>query len=514
MSDSSPDEPSPTALIPGTDARTAAVLAFGSSAAVLVVEITALRLLAPYLGLTLETSTLVIGIALSAIALGSWAGGRIADRVAPRRLIGQTLGASGVIVAFTPAAVRGAAEWAPSTLLLVASLTILLPGALLSSITPMVTKLRLTNLTQTGTVVGSLSGVGSLGAIAGTVLTGFVLVSRLPVSTILVGLGAALVLSGIVIQWRIHRWNRVDVIGLTLATVIGGLAAYIAPGGCDAETQYHCVRVVADPDRASGRTLVLDSVRHSYVDIEDPTWLKFAYVKAFAAIVDSAFPGRSALEAYHLGGGGLTFPRYLSATRPGSRNLVSEIDAGVVRVDSAELGLSSESGMQVRVEDGRLGLRRLETDSWDLVVGDAFGGVSVPWHLTTLEAMTDIHRVLKPDGLYIANLIDYADIAFARAEVATLASVFNHVVLLGEPNDLGIDLTSEADGGNFVVLASDRPVGPQAIEKSLDLQDLPWATIAGAVLTDWIGDAETLNDDYAPVDQLLEPNRPPNSRRG
>ena len=78
----------------------AAALVFGASAAVLVVEITALRLLAPYLGLTLETSTLVIGIALAAIALGSWAGGRAADRVDPRRLIAPAMGVSGVVVAF------------------------------------------------------------------------------------------------------------------------------------------------------------------------------------------------------------------------------------------------------------------------------------------------------------------------------------------------------------------------------------------------------------------------------
>ncbi len=94
------DHPSSQPL-PGVGAGTAAILVFTSSAAVLVVEITALRLLAPYLGLTLETSTLVIGIALAAIALGSWAGGRLADRDDPRRWLGTSLGVSGVVVAFT-----------------------------------------------------------------------------------------------------------------------------------------------------------------------------------------------------------------------------------------------------------------------------------------------------------------------------------------------------------------------------------------------------------------------------
>ncbi|MDZ4233976.1 MAG: fused MFS/spermidine synthase, partial [Dietzia sp.] len=173
--------------------RTASALVFFSSAAVLVVEITALRLLAPYLGLTLETSTLVIGIALCAIAFGSWMGGRVADWRDPRPLIGPALAISGTVVAFTPALLRSVAEWAPPALMFVASASILVPGALLSAVTPMVTKLRLSRLAETGTVVGQLSGVGTVGAIAGTVLTGFVLISRLPVTAILVGLGVLLV---------------------------------------------------------------------------------------------------------------------------------------------------------------------------------------------------------------------------------------------------------------------------------------------------------------------------------
>ena len=173
--------------------RTAVVLVFGASAAVLVVELTALRLLAPYLGLTLETSTLVIGIALGAIAIGAWSGGRAADRIDPRRALAPLLGVSGVAVAITPAVVRTVAESAPELLSLVASLTILVPAALLSAVTPMVTKLLLTSLDETGTVVGRLSGIGTVGAIVGTVVTGFVLISRVPVSGILVGLGAALV---------------------------------------------------------------------------------------------------------------------------------------------------------------------------------------------------------------------------------------------------------------------------------------------------------------------------------
>ncbi|MFJ5738651.1 fused MFS/spermidine synthase [Streptomyces microflavus] len=490
----------------GLSQRSAAVLVFGSSAAVLVVEIVALRLLAPYLGLTLETSTLVIGIALTAIALGSWLGGRVADQVDPHRLIAPALGVSGVVVALTPLLLRTTAEWASPLLLLVAAGTLLVPGALLSAVTPFVTKLRLTSLAETGTVVGRLSGVGTFGAIVGTVLTGFVLVSRLPVSSILIGLGALLVLGALLTGWRARRWRRASAVAL--ATVVAGtLATAFAPGGCDAETRYHCARIVTDPDRATGRTLVLDGLRHSYVDVEDPTYLRFGYVRAIAAVVDTTFPAGEPLAAHHIGGGGLTFPRYLAAARPGTRSLVSEIDGGVVRIDREQLDLGASTGIDVRVEDGRLGLKRLEADSRDLVVGDAFGGVSVPWHLTTTEALRDVHRALKDDGLYAANLIDHGRLAFARAEVATLARVFEHVAVMGAPVDIGLDPAATPVGGNLVVLASDRPFDAPAIQKALDTRETGWTIATGDTVTAWTGDAPVLTDDHAPVDQLLQPHR-------
>ncbi|ANE78481.1 spermidine synthase [Mycobacterium adipatum] len=502
---SPPDEQPRTSQPPILGPRAAAALVAFSSAAVLVVEITALRLLAPYLGLTLETSTLVIGIALAAIALGSWAGGRLSDRTDPRQLIGSAFGGSGAVVALTPAALRMAAEWAPPLLLIVASLTILIPGALLSAVTPMVTKLRLTTLDQTGTVVGQLSGLSTVGAIAGTVLTGFVLISRLPVSAILIGLGTLLVVAGAVVEWRMRRWKRVNAIGLALILLVGGLADYMAPGGCDAETKYHCLRVVADAERDTGRTLVLDGLKHSYLDLNDPTHLQFAYVRGLASVVDTAFPTGRPLAAYHLGGGGLTFPRYLAATRPGTRSLVSEIDGGVVRTDRDELGLQSDAGIEVRVEDGRLGLASLDPGSRDLIVGDAFGGVSVPWHLTTTEAIADIRRALNGTGVYVANLIDYGQLSFARAEVATLSQAFDHILLVGEPRDLGLDAAFAPDGGNFVVAASHRALDFEAIKTALDARETQWTVVQGEALRRWIGDAETLSDDYAPVDQLLEP---------
>jgi spermidine synthase len=483
----------------GIGGRAAVSLVFGSSAAVLVVEIVALRLLAPHYGLTLETSTFVIGTALAAIAAGSWAGGRVADLVPPRRLLGPLLGMSGVAVAATPFLVRGsAASGDAGLLLLAATSTILVPGALLSAVTPVTIKLRLTSLHETGTVVGRLSGIGTVGAIAGTVVTGFVLISRVPVSGILVGLGIALVVTSVLVQVQSRRGRR-DVL-VAAAVGLAGIGAVVAPGGCDVETTYHCLSVQTDPDRDTGRILVLDGVRHSYVDLEDPTYLDFEYVQAMASVVDTAFPPGEPVRAYHLGGGGLTLPRYLEEVRPGTRSRVSEIDAGVVRVDIERLGHDLGEGVDLRVEDGRLALEDLEAGDFDLVVGDAFGGVSVPWHLTTVEAMGGIRRALDDDGVYVANLIDRGPLAFARAAVATTAAVFDHVVLLAEP-----DVLAGEDGGNLVVVASASPLDIRAVADRMDDRGTGWGNLSGAQLSAWVDDAPVLTDDYAPVDQLLTP---------
>ncbi len=480
----------------------AAALVFGASASVLIVELVALRLLAPYLGLTLETSTLVIGVALAAITMGSWAGGRLADVMQPRRALGPLLAVSGVAVAVTPFAVRGAGSIGGWTLMVVATLAIMVPGTLLAAVTPMVTKMRLTNLDETGTVVGQLSGIGSAGAIAGTVVTGFILISRVPVSGIMAGLGATLVVAAAVVELRVRGWRSVGVPALLV--VLGGGAAGWAPGDCDAETTYHCAQVVTDPNRASGRVLLLDGAPHSYVDLQDPTFLKFDYAKAVVSAIETKYVPGQALRTYHIGGGGLTVPRYLDRIRPGTTSLVSEIDPGVVKIDIERLQLKTGGGIEVRVEDARLGLAQLEDDSHDIVLGDAFGGISVPWHLTTREAVREVARVLTADGVYAVNLLDFGPLAFARAEVATLAEVFTHVALATETDTL---THGEKAGGNLVVIASDAPIDVAAVANRLTERGAEWDVIGGAELAAWVGDASVLTDDYAPVDQLLTPYR-------
>jgi len=485
----------------------AAGVTFLCSGAVLVLEIVGLRLIAPYVGVTIQTSTAVIGFALAAIAMGAWTGGATADRTDPRRLLAPLMVAGGALVVAVLPLVRFAGALLTGAdagrVLLLAFVAVVVPAALLSAVPPMVVKLQLASLSETGAVVGRLSGIGTLGAIAATFATGFLLVAVLPSSVILVVTGtataAAGVALGVLLRRRTRSAGRLPPALLVLVVGVMGLAA-VAPTPCEEETAYHCARVVADPERADGRVLMLDTLRHSYVDLADPTHLEFEYVRAIAAVVDAtAAPGQP-LSAVHVGGGGLTLPRYLAEVRPGTDSLVLEVDPGVVAVDREQLELETSERLQVRVVDGRVGLADERPGARDLVIGDAFGGLSVPWQLTTREALELVDASLADDGVYAVNLIDHPPLSFVRAELATMRAVFPHVVLLAR-----VPVLAGEDGGNVVAVASRSPSPSAAIETALGDRELAWRVAEGSALDAFVGDAGVLTDDFAPVDQLLTP---------
>jgi MFS family permease len=300
-------------------AALAASLVLLTSAAVLVLEILVSRLVAPYVGLTLETYTAAIGTALAAIAVGSALGGRLADTHDPRRWLGLATAVGGALVLAarpTVFAVGGGFRGlgAVGTVLLV-GLAVGPAVLVLSLVPPGVVKLRLRTLAETGQTVGRLSAVGTLGALAGTFLTGFVLLSALPTSQLLLVTGGLLIVSGIAVAVVLPLQQEVrPLVGIVALALVTGSWLHLADGTCQHETRYYCATVIEDPQRASGRTLVLDGLRHSYVDLDDPVHLEFRYTQRIADVLAEQPAG--ALDVLHLGLGGGSLPRHLAAVRP------------------------------------------------------------------------------------------------------------------------------------------------------------------------------------------------------
>ena len=482
----------------------AGLLVFGASAAVLMLEILAVRLLAPHVGVTLETTTGVIGTVLAGIALGTWLGGRLADQIDPRRLLGPILIVGGVLALAVVPIVSIVASLGlragPSAVLLFAAAAFFLPAAVLSAASPTVVKLQLQHLGQTGSVVGRYSAIGTSGAIVGTFVTGFVLVAALPTRPIIIVLGIALIASGLGVAATLGRERAPGVAALVLLLGAASVAwAVVAPSPCQRESAYFCINVTEGRDDPVVRELRMDTLRHAYVDLEDPTQLEFAYTRLLGDVADALAPSGEPIASLHIGGGGFTLPRYVEATRPGSFARVLELDPLVLQVAREEMGLITSDDLQVIVGDGRLSLRDEPDTTYDLVIGDAFAGPAVPWHLTTIEFVRDVRRVLKPGGIYAVNVIDYPPLELARAQMATFEEVFGHIAVYGPASRV-----AGSSGGNVILLASDQAFPATAL---IEANEAHFGTAhlatEDAELGPFIDGALILTDDFAPADQLL-----------
>lgn len=247
--------------------------------------------------------------------------------------------------------------------------------------------------------------------------------------------------------------------------------------------------LVRDPDRRHAWTLHVDGTPQSHVDLDDPTWLGFEYVRRLGHVVDLVAPPGQPLDVVHLGGGGLTLARYVAATRPRSRQRVFEIDAALVELVRSELPLASSSGIRVGSADAREGLGRLREASADLVVCDVFKGARTPAHLTTRELVDDAARVLRRAGCYAVNVADGPPLAFARAQVATLASVFGHVVLVADPAVL-----RGRRFGNLVLAGSAEPLPADALARRVAADPAMGRLLDGGDLVRFAGSAPVVTD--------------------
>jgi hypothetical protein len=247
--------------------------------------------------------------------------------------------------------------------------------------------------------------------------------------------------------------------------------------------------LVPDRDRPRAWTLLLDGAPQSHVDLDDPARLVFEYQRRLGHIVDLAAPPGKPVTALHLGGGALTLPRYLAATRPRSRQQVAEIDPALTELVRTELPLDRTWQIKVRGADARAVLERAPEGAADLVIADVFSGARVPAHCTTSEFAALAVRALRPGGLYAANITDGASLAFARSQVAVLLGVFPEVCLIGDPAVL-----RGRRFGNLVLLAGHLPLPVAELTRKVASDPYPGRVEHGRALADFTGGAAPATD--------------------
>lgn len=502
----------------------AALTVFTASFCTLVIELVAGRVLAPYVGVSLYTWTSIIGVCLAGISAGAWAGGWLADRRPAPSTLGWLLLASGVAaLLIVPSTMFLAGEDGLLTSLGIATTLLqrvvvltfflfFLPTFFLGMISPVAVRLAVSDLATTGSIVGKLYALSTLGSIAGTFATGFWLVGAFGTRATLIGTGIALLAAAFLLGDLLGQHGK----WVAAALLLGGVM--LADGNREPplppvhdpvlhagigtvyfdESQYFTIRVdrtVREDNGAAINALHLDHLVHSYSDPNDPSYLEYDYLRAFNDVVRELATRRPDFRLLFVGGGGYTLPRLVEHEYPRARIDVVEIDPEVTRVARRWFGLSRNGRVRTINEDARwFAMRSREEAVYDAIFIDAFNDLSVPYHLTTREMTAELQRLLTPEGTLAANVIDdFSHGRFLPAYARTLQSVF------GEGN-VAVVLESEAD------LRSDRSTFVVVASRAMPRFSRGWV-LPPERLSHFLATRSRLilTDDYAPVDNMLAP---------
>jgi len=527
------------------------IIVFIASFCTLVIELVAGRIMAPYVGVSLYTWTSIIGVVLAGISIGAYLGGLIADRYPRSSTLGWLLFLSG-LGAFSISPLTnlvGAAQFQTSLMiriLLITTIIFLVPSCLLGMISPVVVKLTLNNLEKTGNVVGKIYAFSTLGSILGTFATGFFLISWMGTRHILFTMGIILIVSALIFGGFLHSKKSLALFFLFLLLsailpVVGvyGYAAIhsnglsLPPSPMDSlqtlyryafkppldeetyffkESDYYTIKLKRDTTRSGGEpleALILDHLVHSYTDLNDPLYLEYEYIRIYEEMVRWQADKRKSFKALFIGGGGYTLPRFIEAKYPQAGIDVVEIDPEITRVVKNYLGISEDTRIRSFNEDGRWFVMNCqEQGSYDFIFGDAFNDLSIPYHLTTKEFAMQLKRLLKPDGLLLANVIDsFKKGAFMPSYIRTLEEVF------GKGNVHLMTLSSDYDHigiSTCVVVASPQRLGMDDFIKAVkgkDGKEMTSHVMPQDRLQQYLKERYfvILTDDYVPVDNLIAP---------
>ncbi|MDR0283450.1 MAG: fused MFS/spermidine synthase [Propionibacteriaceae bacterium] len=247
-------------------------------------------------------------------------------------------------------------------------------------------------------------------------------------------------------------------------------------------------RLIPDRERPGSWFVRIGGTDQSYVDPYDPTYLEFDYVQRIADIIDCTYPESGRITAVHVGGAGMTIPRYIAHTRPTSGQIVLEPDATLTAEVRAAVPLPPASGIKVRAADGQAGLAALRAEYADLVVVDAFAGAQVPAAFAGLPWLAEVRRVLRTTGTLVMNITDVGALEYTRRVVAGVRTLFTPVVVGAEP--------STWRGRRFgnVVIAAGGALDPHNLIRRAQAAVFPYRLLFDLELDRWLGGARPFTD--------------------
>ncbi|MCG3177116.1 MAG: Polyamine aminopropyltransferase [Candidatus Omnitrophica bacterium] len=494
-------------------ARLLEVVVLLCGAGTMTMELVGSRVFAPYLGTSIYIWTSLIGIVLAALSAGYYWGGQLADRAPETKLFSRIIFAAGLYIALVayladPLLVVVLNAFDDVRLAAVAATVVLFgpPSVLLGAVLPFAARLSIHEIDRSGTTVGRLYALSTIGSISGTFLTGFVLIASFSNTVILLML-AALLCSTALLAHAQGRLARALVVGALLFGCARSEAYELVLKGdlIDVNTRYNRVWIFDTADKMGRR------VRRMQVNDENSSAMLVGsnelvadYTRYYRLAAHFKPDLKSVLM---IGGAAYSYPKDFLARNPEATMDVVEIDPGLTQLAREHFGLKDDPRLKIYHEDARTLLNR-STERYDAVLGDAFRSFAIPHQLTTLEAMRRIHAVLTDDGVAIFNFISAVEGdkgRLLRAELETLRQVFPRVLVYAvqHPDD-----GKRVQNLVIVALKSDRKPKYFSTDSELNgyLQHVWVGTIPG--------DVPVLTDDYAPVERYGLSILPELSARG
>lgn len=494
---------------------------FLCGALVMVLEMVGARVLAPHVGTSAIVWTSLIGVVLACLAAGAWAGGRYADRhLSPHGLAKALLGAAigCALTAFfhnyLGTSITGLIGNLYAAAVVAAIAIFALPAFFFGIITPYVIRLRIASVDTAGATVGRLYALSTAGSIVGTFLGGFILISFFSSSSILWGLACAMLFLSLLNEKR-KIIGRLALLALFvfLAFQDNQYEAWLADrgGSMNIDTIYNNIQIREgrDPTRNGARVMLM-STNPGYMQsgmlTDNPNELYFDYTRYYAlgpALVPEA---QSVLM---LGGGGYSVPKWLLSNKTGLAHPdrlkidVVELDPGMTAVAAKVFALPNDRRLSIYHEDARSFLNR-QQKQYDLVFVDVFNShYSIPFQMTTEEALAAMRRAVAPGGAVLINVIsaiEGEDGKFFRALWQGLTKTFPNVraFLVGDadhPDDVqNIMIVARPEMNNNQISLPENPDASPGAQEIVKMTDREY-------LKNIVADVPPLLDDYAPVER-------------
>lgn len=471
----------------------------------MIYELVGSRVLAPYVGTSLFVWTSLIGIILGSLSLGYALGGRLADKKLSHSILSAILLVAGIFVGLTTVGnkivlaliidnivdIRLAAS--------VATIILFAPASVaLGMVSPYVIRLHLSDLESSGRVVGTLYALSTLGSIAGTFLAGFWLIPFFGTTRILLIIMIMLGLAALLVSHKRLAKTKIIFLILIISVLINFKPiTYIFsnPNLIDVDTAYNRIWIADIIDKRVGRPLrMLVTDPHGIqgaVYLDDPRELALSYSKFFRLSYHFA---PSARDALLIGGGTYSISGDFVRQYAEAKLTVIELDPQVTELARKHFYFEDNERITIKHQDGRVFLNQNQ-DKFDIVYLDAYGShISVPFHLTTAEALAHIYESLNDNGIVVANLVSGLTGEkgkFFQAEFNTYESIFPQVMVfpVNEPDKL-------ENLQNIVLVAFKNKTDIDLISEDQEISS--YLSNYREINID--SDAIILTDDYAPVD--------------